>query len=72
MRSTNVTTDNSNFLFVLTGSVLFIAALGCVLANLLVASPQVSYSVMATVLGITSLSMLYKVIRNDRIRLRQL
>ena len=72
MRAPNVTTDNTNFLAVLTGSVLFIAALACILANALVAAPQASYTIIAGILGFTSLSLLYKAIKNDRIRLRQL
>lgn len=61
--------SNSIFTYTFTGALLFIGAIACMLAG--IPTIELSYSIGA-ILGISSLSLLYKAVKEDRERLRQL
>lgn len=64
--------DNSIFLYAVTGVLLFISALAFIVAySSGLAVLEMSYNMAAFVLFATSMSFLYKAIKNDRDRLRE-
>jgi bacteriorhodopsin len=69
---TKTTTDNSIFLFAFFGSLLFIAAIVLVVANLMdIPHLQLSNTLLAVIPGVTSVSLLYKAIKEDKNRLKK-
>jgi len=68
-----VTTDNRIFIYAFAGVIFFIAALGFVLNNFSgILTLQLSNVIVAGLLDVASLSLLYKAIKNDKERLRQI
>jgi hypothetical protein len=66
----NVNIDNRIFIYAFFGVLLFIAAMGFIIANMAeVATIEFSYP-LAGILGIPSISLLYKAIKGDRRRFR--
>ena len=70
---TSVNIDNSIFLYALTGALLFISSLAFILAySSDIAMFELSYTIMAFILFASSVSFLYKAIKNDKARQRQM
>ncbi len=69
----NTNINNRIFINALTGSLLFILAAVFTLSNLpQITTMQLSYTAVASVLGIASLSLLFKAIREDKGNERQI
>ncbi len=69
----NVTIDNNIFLYALTGALLFISSIAFILAySSDIAMFELSYTVMAFILFASSVSFLYRAIKNDKARQRQM
>ncbi len=67
-----VTTDNRIFKYAFAGVIFFLAAVGFVMANVSAsAMREASNIIVASLLGVASLSLLYVAIKNDKDRLRQ-
>lgn len=65
------TADNNVFTYAFMGALLFSAAIGFAISNLSdIAMFEISSIVITCILTITSLSFLYKAIRNDSRKLR--
>ena len=66
----NINIDNRIFIYAFTGVLLLIAAMGFIISNMAqITAIELSYPV-AGVLGIPSISLLYKAIKKDRDRFR--
>lgn len=69
----NTNINNRIFINALTGSLLFILAAVFTLSNLpRIATMQLSYTAVASALGIAALSLLFKAIRADKNNERQM
>ncbi len=70
---TNATSDNGIFINALMGSLLFILSIIFTVSNLSnIAMLKMSYTGIAFVLGVASVSLLYKAIKKDKERTRQM
>ncbi|MCD6011114.1 MAG: hypothetical protein K0Q79_976 [Flavipsychrobacter sp.] len=68
-----VKNNNSIFSYAFIGSLLFIAAFAYTLAYLSnIVMLELSYTAMATVLSVSSVSLLYKAAKNDRDRVKEI
>jgi Kef-type K+ transport system membrane component KefB len=62
---------NRIFQFAFTGSMLFILSIVFVLSNLAhITNAELPYTIIASILGASSFSLLYKAIKEDGVRLR--
>lgn len=67
----NTTADNRIFKYAVLGVLLFIAAMGFTVTHFSsIAMLRLSYTLVAATLGISSLSLLFKAIKNDRFRVK--
>ena len=69
----NGNVDNRIFLTALTGSLLFITAMAFILLHLSnIVMMQLSYTLVASILGMASVSLLYQAVRKDKERLKEI
>lgn len=64
----NTNTDNKIYISAFAGVLLFIAAMA--FANLSIKTTELQYTITTALLGISSLSLLYKAIKNDPSKLK--
>ena len=68
----NTNINNRIFIHALTGSLLFVIAVVFTLLNLSQITTQLSYTAVASLLGVASLSLLFKAIKEDKNNERQM
>ena len=66
-----INTDNNIFIYAFAGSLLFIASIVFVTANIAGLS-TLSYAIISIVLGMSSIALLSKAVKNDKERLNRL